>query len=379
MALYQQKDSKIWWYEFRFAGQRIRESSKSASKKVAGEAERVRRRQLEENYNSIKKPEPPKIFFVAADEYIAIRRSELAPKSMDIIERGINQLLPFVGKKALSEITLLDIKRFVDARLAQGSSNRYINMAVEVLRAILRRNHQWERLRPFYRKLKEPKSVGKELSHEEEKRLLAECHKSPSRGLASRTILGIYTGMRNEEIRSLRWRQIDLDKAYLTVGKSKTEHGEGRIIPLIGPALQEIKEWSARFPNRLPDHYVFPAEKYASNAKQTTGKIYAHNPNQPMGSFRKAWGTAQRRAGVHLRFHDLRHTTVTRLLDAGQTLEQIRPILGWSAATMVEMMIRYQHRDLEKRRQTMLALVPKKRPSKSKSKNNKSKRRAAGD
>jgi hypothetical protein len=39
--------SKIWWYKFSFAGQVIRESSKSASKTVAKDAERARRREME--------------------------------------------------------------------------------------------------------------------------------------------------------------------------------------------------------------------------------------------------------------------------------------------------------------------------------------------
>jgi transposase len=77
----------------------------------------------------------------------------------------------------------------------------------------------------------------------------------------------------------------------------------------------------------------------------------------PMGSWKRAWTTARRIAGVQIRFHDLRHTTVTRLLDAGCTLEQISPILGWSARTMTEMMKRYQHRSLENRRKTLKALV----------------------
>ena len=92
-----------------------------------------------------------------------------------------------------------------------------------------------------------------------------------------------------------------------------------------------------------------------SNPKEA--KIYRHLPEKPMGSWKRAWTTARRIAGVQIRFHDLRHTTVTRLLDAGCTLEQISPILGWSARTMTEMMKRYQHRSLENRRKTLKALV----------------------
>jgi hypothetical protein len=45
MAVYQR--GGIWWYEFQFLGQRIRESSYSSSKNLAQRIERERRRSLE--------------------------------------------------------------------------------------------------------------------------------------------------------------------------------------------------------------------------------------------------------------------------------------------------------------------------------------------
>ena len=41
------KRGKVWWYEFIFAGKRIRESAKTTSKTVAKEAEKGHRRELE--------------------------------------------------------------------------------------------------------------------------------------------------------------------------------------------------------------------------------------------------------------------------------------------------------------------------------------------
>ncbi len=336
MSLYRQAGSNVYWYEFQFQGRRIRESSKSTSKTVARDALQARRRQLEESYNGIKKLRP-KTFAEAAEEFISVRRPNVAAKTMDIFERSVQQLLPFIGKKALPDITPHDIQQIVDARRAKGASNRYINMTIGRFRSIMRRNHEWERLRPDYKCLKEPKNVGKALSHEEEEKLLHKCRMTPSRVLYPAVILGLYAGMRSDEIRSLRWLNVDLQKGFLRVGKSKTPHGEGRIVPLVAPGLEAMNGWAARFPNQLPNHYVFAAERYTSEV----GKVYHHNPTKPMGSWKKAWDTARDRAGVHLRFHDLRHTTVTRLLEAGKTLDQIAPIMGWSARTRFEMSIIY--------------------------------------
>jgi len=78
MAVYRPtKDSKVWWYEFIFEGQRVRESAKTRSKTVAKDAEKARRRELEQSYNGIKRRDRAKLFSVAADEWFALRRKSL--------------------------------------------------------------------------------------------------------------------------------------------------------------------------------------------------------------------------------------------------------------------------------------------------------------
>jgi integrase len=43
------------------------------------------------------------------------------------------------------------------------------------------------------------------------------------------------------------------------------------------------------------------------------------------------------------RFHDLRHTAVSRMLNAGIPIAKVAKIVGWSPATMVRMAARYGH------------------------------------
>lgn len=45
MSVYKpSKNCRTWWYEFQFEGQRVRENTKSRSKKVAKKAEKARER-----------------------------------------------------------------------------------------------------------------------------------------------------------------------------------------------------------------------------------------------------------------------------------------------------------------------------------------------
>jgi hypothetical protein len=48
------KRGNVWWYSFFFAGQLVRESSRSTSKTIAKSAEQERRRELEAGYNNVK-------------------------------------------------------------------------------------------------------------------------------------------------------------------------------------------------------------------------------------------------------------------------------------------------------------------------------------
>jgi integrase len=44
------------------------------------------------------------------------------------------------------------------------------------------------------------------------------------------TVLALNTAMRKDEIRLLRWGQVDFEKRTLVVGRSKTEAGTGRLL-----------------------------------------------------------------------------------------------------------------------------------------------------
>ena len=53
------------------------------------------------------------------------------------------------------------------------------------------------------------------------------------------------------------------------------------------------------------------------------------------------------------RFHDLRHTAVSRMLNAGVPIAKVAKIVGWSTATMVRMAARYGHFTLDDLRGAM--------------------------
>ena len=107
-------------------------------------------------------------------------------------------------------------------------------------------------------------------------------------------MLALNTGMRASEIRGLRWEQVDFLAKSLTVGKSKTAAGTGRVIPLNPRAVAVLTHWRGLFPGVEPEHYVFPHEKYGlagNNRKQCAYEII---PTEPMHRWKVAWGAHAR-------------------------------------------------------------------------------------
>src|SRR6516164_2260133 len=79
MAIF--KRGEIWWYEFQFQGQRIRQSSKSPIKAVCIQAERERRRELERGVNHLQEVVRPALFCGAARSYLLDREAHWSPKT----------------------------------------------------------------------------------------------------------------------------------------------------------------------------------------------------------------------------------------------------------------------------------------------------------
>ena len=148
--------------------------------------------------------------------------------------------------------------------------------------------------------------VGHAITADEEAALLSECLNSRSRCLYPAVMIALNTGMRYSEIRLLRWRQLDFADHFLTVGKSKTRTGTGRVIPLNARLLRVLEMWAANFLDRQPSDYVFPFEKYGAKGQAETfgfgaGPVaYDTDPTRPIGDWKEAWEKAKERAGAIL-------------------------------------------------------------------------------
>jgi integrase len=302
-----------------------------------------------------------------------MKKASLAPRSVHIEKANLAHLLPELGRKLACDIEARDIARYQRKRIEEGASPKTVNLEVGTLRAILKRAGHWARLQPEVTMLTTHDDIGRAISMEEEAALLKGCARSRSRSLVPFVTLAIETGARYGVIRTLQWKSVDFENRCLRWGKDKTAAGTGRVVPLSQRAVAALSFWATHFPDRKPEHYVFPAERYGAGGDQFSAKAHHVDPEKPIGSIKEAWEAAKLRAGkilkgidqedeveatpqaekvepLHCRFHDLRHTAVSRMLNAGVPIAKVAKIAGWSPATMVRMAARYGHFSLNELR-----------------------------
>lgn len=182
--------------------------------------------------------------------------------------------------------------------------------------------------------------------------MLAAAQTARSPAIHPALMLALNAGMRDAEIRGLQWERMDLSKAVLTVGDSKTEAGEGRTIPLNSALLEATVEYAKWYTKRFgaiqPGWYIFPY-----------GKPRPRDPSRPMVTLKTSWSIVRKKAGVSGRWHDNRHTLVTDLAESGAGDETIRDIAGHVSKQMLK---HYSHIRMQAKRRALEAIVPKPDP-----------------
>jgi integrase len=238
----------------------------------------------------------------------------------------IKTLRKAFGPRLLSKITYLDLEKHRNKRKAtltfRGQSRSYaqVNRELSVLKHMLNKAVEWGMLdiNPFKRggrlMFKEDNHMLRFLSEDEIEALLDVCPPH----LKAIVETALLTGMRKEELLSLKWEQISHGLIHLI----KTKSGHPRHIPISG-RLAEIFQ-KLRHKNQLKSPYIFC---------DSQGRRFDRG--------KTSFTTACRKAGIeNFRFHDLRHTFASHLIMRGAGLKPVQELLGHSD---IKMTMRYAH------------------------------------
>jgi len=171
---------------------------------------------------------------------------------------------------------------------------------------------------------KNPPPRDRRLSPDEETSLLAACDESRGGYLRDIVELAIETGMRQAEMVSLDWKQVDIPRRTIRLLEGTTKNGEGRGVPLSTKAVSVLR-------------------RRVSSPEAMTGSVFKGITSEAL---KRAFIRACDRAKLEdFHFHDLRHEAVSRLFEKGLNQMEVSSVSGHKDLRMLK---RYTHLDASK-------------------------------
>ena len=321
------KRGNVWWAYFYVDGIRHQASTGTSNRRRAEQIAQKLKDDANLQRFELRSIDPSLTVGALAAHFIAN-----ATPSAYHLDR-LKCLLPFFADRPVVQLTKGTARDYRHERLARKPrlKDATLNRDLAVLRHLL----YWGvdegliRANPLARMHlpKERPTARPILTVAEEQQLLA----AASPHLRMLIIVALDTGMRRGELLQQQWEHVDLDRRVLTVSRSKTLEGEQREIPL---TTRVYDLWAICRPLRGP---VFTYHGHTIRRIKTT------------------WRSTLQRAGVrYLRFHDLRHTFNTRLLEAGVLQEVRKALMGHVSGGGIN--AQYTHIELPLKREAIAKL-----------------------
>lgn len=336
MAIY--KKNEKWYYQFMLNGERKHGLCIGASdKKEAEQFENAIKFRLAQQQNGVIPREEKNVpLYKLRTMYEKYSKTNKKSYKSDIYMLNIITNY-FGGNMIVQKITPCKIEQFKDfLKTERNSKNSTINHYLTLMSKMFNigidngivRNNPLQKVG----KLREDNNKTRYLTIAEEKRLFKEIEREyevldrdtkqnkfvqPYLYLKPIIITALQTGMRRGEIFNLKWENINMEQNFIELLETKS--GKARKIP-ISPTLNNVFK----------------------NIKRTSEFVFV-NPktNQPYIDLKKSFHTVIDRAGIkNFRFHDLRHTVATRLVEKNIDLLVVKDILGHSKVTTTQ---RYAH------------------------------------
>lgn len=318
------KRGNVYWMRYAgLDGKIIFESTGSDKFKVAETMLIDRKDAVKKGNQPDTKRIEPHTFRELAEQYKAWMQGR--HRSADSKRYRIDIITAHFGNLPLAHINTLAVERYQTIVIKKGMKPATVNKHISIIKAMIKKAVDWNMASDDTLKsvravkmLTENNKRLRFISHEECRALIDACTKRIAH-LKPVIVTALNTGMRKEEILSLKWEQLDLKHGFILI--DRTKNGERREIPL-NDTLQNTFRGMQR---RLDVPWVF--------YDPFDGKRY----NSVKHSFKEAC----RRAGiVDFRFHDLRHTFASHLCMAGVDLKTVQELLGHKTLTMT---LRYAH------------------------------------
>jgi integrase len=242
-------------------------------------------------------------------------------KGYDKLKSHIKAIWPWIDGKMLSELSNVarDYRRFHKSKLAGATINRRVAILRRLGRIAMERD--WLQKKVHFEWAPE-KHRTTHLTMEQVEALVAA---TDNQSTKDAIWLAVCTGWRRGEIGKLTQANVVGDRLWIADSKN----GE----PRISPIHNRIKDVVTRLPIPVRMETVYQCFKRA----------------------------AKKIGMPDLRFHDLRHTTASLIINAGGTLKDVQEVLGHRSVITAN---RYSHMLIERKKHILdLALQPQTAPT----------------
>jgi integrase len=315
VRIYPRGKRGILWADFTVDGQRVTRSTGTTDERQAKE---WAARTSADLWRTQRLGERPRVTFGEA-VLDWLRKHGAERRSLETMKYRLSWLVARIEHEPLQALTATRVSALLAERQSPAST---LNRLVAEVSKILHHAHRcgWIDAVPALRRYREEKPEPRWLTHDEADRLLAEL----PRHLADMARFALATGLRESNVRLLRWSQVDAARRVAWVLSRDAKNGKALNVPLNDDAIEVLQAQRGRH-----GVFVFTYERWDGKR----GPV--HNCSS------HAWYKAIARAGLHgLRWHDLRHTWATWHVQKGTPLPALQVLGGWSSYAMV---LRYAH------------------------------------
>jgi integrase len=262
-------------------------------------------------------------------------------RSFDSESFRSTHLVEYFGDRKIDTITTQDVYKYQDQRKSQISAQSgkplagaTVNREIALLRHVMKKAIRWGYIEKNPAAGIEGFSENRRtryITHEELKAIKAAAKRNDHSRHLCDIIDALYlTAQRSGKILTLKWRQIDLDQRTISFEQSAPKNkGTPIIIWINDPLLvllNKLKLIRSSYP--VISHFVF---------RKPDGVPYK--------SVNKAWQTACQKAGVKdARIHDIRHKSITDMVEAGFSLEFVGRVAGHTTPATTQRYTIFQSR-----------------------------------
>lgn len=260
-------------------------------------------------------------------EYLDFAKNTIQKRSWKRDRLSLKNLKKALGSFAINEITPNHLINYQTKRLGEGKKPATVNRELSCLRSLINvaiKREVYSGRNPVsgMKFLEENNQIERILTLEEEVRLL---NSSPPH-LKPIIITALNTGLRKSEILHLKWENVNLKNDIVTIQVESSKNKRQKRIPLNSKMKALLNSQYAITGNT---EYVF------LNSRGMPFKDY--------NSIKTSFSNACKKANITgLRFHDLRHSCASRMVENGANIVAVSKILGHSTLSIT---MRYLHPD----------------------------------